>query len=659
MNRKQRRALGHSGAGPGFAAAAGAAGAGTSAKLAKMLDAAIAHHRAGALVKAERQYRDILALFPRHAEAESRLGAVLLAQGKGREAIPHLERAVALEPALFEALGNLAQAHMATGRPELAIHAASRAFEIKETPQGRTLLAAYLTTARFTADDNGHFGKLALRALVEGWARPRELTGVCIDLIKLDRAVNDAIARVNAAWPARLSATDLFGPAGPGAVSQHRLLGALLVRDPVADIGLERLLTNVRHAMLAAAAADEICDERRLAFYGAVAQQCFINEYVFSMTEAEVGQARQIRALLEDALASGQPCSALWPAVVGAYFPLHTLSNAQALLGRDWPEGVAALLELQIKEPARERQLAATIPVLTGIDDAVSRLVRQQYEESPYPRWIKTVPPGSAHGRPATADRARERRHDVLVAGCGTGLSTIELALQARGAQILAIDLSLASLGYAKRMAEKFGLADIEFAQADILNVASLGREFDFIDASGVLHHLADPWQGWRALLSLLRPGGTMQVGLYSDQARRNIVAARALIAARGYLATAPDIRRAREDIVASSDDLLQSLTRGQDFYTTSECRDLLFHVQEHRIALPEIKSFLKANDLIFTGFILDPATAQRFAARYPERAALTDLDRWHGFETERPDTFAAMYRFQVLKRPMPDDKAT
>jgi hypothetical protein len=78
-----------------------------------------------------------------------------------------------------------------------------------------------------------------------------------------------------------------------------------------------------------------------------------------------------------------------------------------------------------------------------------------------------------------------------------------------------------------------------------------------------------------------------------------------------------------------------------------------LFHVQEHRVALPEIKSFLKANDLIFAGFILDPATARNFAARFPARTALTDLDRWHTFETEMPDSFAGMYRFQVQKRPM------
>ena len=71
-----------------------------------------------------------------------------------------------------------------------------------------------------------------------------------------------------------------------------------------------------------------------------------------------------------------------------------------------------------------------------------------------------------------------------------------------RHARVLAIDLSLASLSYAKRMAENFGLGDIEFAQADIMMAGSIGRQFDFIDASGVLHHLADPWAGWKILLA-------------------------------------------------------------------------------------------------------------------------------------------------------------
>jgi SAM-dependent methyltransferase len=250
------------------------------------------------------------------------------------------------------------------------------------------------------------------------------------------------------------------------------------------------------------------------------------------------------------------------------------------------------------------------------------------------------------------AQRPTPQVPDLLIAGCGTGLSLVEFARLMGKTRVLAVDLSLASLSYAKRMTQKLGITDIEFAQADIMNLGSLGRDFDFIDSSGVLHHLADPWAGWRILLSLLRPGGTMQVGLYSDLARRNVVAARALIEARGYRPIAEDIRRCREDIIASDDPLLKSLTLSGDLFTTSECRDLLFHVQEHRITIPEIRDFIAANDLEFAGFILDAAALRKFTTRFPEPGALTDLERWHQFETGAPNTFAAMYGFQVRKRP-------
>src|SRR5262249_7988244 len=158
------------------------------------------------------------------------------------------------------------------------------------------------------------------------------------------------------------------------------------------DIGLERVLTNVRYAMLTAAAGGEETDEHRLAFFCAVARQCFINDYVFSLTADEAAQAQRLRTVLEQALASGAPCPALWPVAVGAYFPLHALTNAQTLCERTLPDCVNAVIVQQVKEPALERQIAATIPALTSIDSTISREVRQQYEESPYPRWTKAGP---------------------------------------------------------------------------------------------------------------------------------------------------------------------------------------------------------------------------------------------------------------------------
>ena len=97
---------------------------------------------------------------------------------------------------------------------------------------------------------------------------------------------------------------------------------------------------------------------------------------------------------------------------------------------------------------------------------------------------------------------------------------------------MLAVDLSLASLCYAKRQALALGLTNIAFGEADILKLGGIGRTFDIVDASGVLHHMADPWAGWR-VLPLLRPGGFMRVGLYSRLGRRDVDAGAPLLPRR------------------------------------------------------------------------------------------------------------------------------
>src|SRR5579864_3193871 len=593
------------------------------------------------------QYHQVLAIDPNHAESHGNLGAALNALGRTAEAIAQFERAAALKPDLFEAYENLGRAYMAIGDVRSAILAAGRALELRETEAGKTFFAQCLRYGKFTAD-NGQFRRLSLRALAEGWTHPRDLVQVCLSLVALNGAISECIARANRAWPARLAAADLFGASGLEALARDDLLRCLLESAPLTDVGFERLLANIRSTMLTAAETGGPCDESLLGFYCAVARQCYENDYVYSLADGEAERARRLRGSLEQALASGQQCPALWPVAVGAYCPLHTLADAPALLQRSWPQSVRALLVQQVEEPAEERRLAQEIPALTEIDGEVSRSVRQHYEENPYPRWTRPALPQQP--TPLSSHQPGQIP-DVLIAGCGTGLSAITFAQQAPDARILAIDLSRASLGYAKRMAGALGFGNIEFAQADITKAAAIGRSFDFIDVSGVLHHLADPWQGWRALLTLLRPGGVMQVGLYSKLARQNVVAARALIAARGYRPVPDDIRRCREEILAAQDgSLLQSASTFSDFFTTNECRDLMFHVQEHQMTLPQIKAFLIENGLQFTGFVLDPATVQQFAARFPESSAAHDLDRWHAFETEAPATFAKMYQFFVRK---------
>jgi SAM-dependent methyltransferase len=441
------------------------------------------------------------------------------------------------------------------------------------------------------------------------------------------------------------------------------LLRALLVSAPVRDSALEGILASARAALLELAARGDTFGDDVLDFFCRLARQCFINEYVFAETAAEAALLQQVRDGLAAALAAGSPVSVLWPAALAAYRPLHMLPEAQALLERPWPAPVRGLFEQLVREPLRELELRATIPALTPIEDEVSRNVRAQYEEMPYPRWITAAPVSperslawylrSQFPLAPLRDLPRREGLDVLIAGCGAGQHPIETARRFPSARVLAIDLSLSSLSYAKRKTQALGLANIDYAQADLLllgaHLGAGGRSFDLIESSGVLHHLADPMSGWRVLLSLLRPGGVMHIGLYSALARADIRAARAFVAERGYGRTVADIRQFRQDLRSLPDGSpVKNVMNFSDFYTVSECRDLIFHVQEHQLSIPEIKTFLHDNALTFLGF--DTVPPQGYRSRFPDDPAMTDLDRWRQFETENPLTFVGMYQFWVQK---------
>jgi SAM-dependent methyltransferase len=236
---------------------------------------------------------------------------------------------------------------------------------------------------------------------------------------------------------------------------------------------------------------------------------------------------------------------------------------------------------------------------------------------------------------------------DVLVAGCGTGRHSIELADKFLGARVLAVDLSLASLAYAQRKTPAALASEIEYAQGDLLELASIGRSFDLIDATGVLHHLGKPFEGWRSLLSLLSSGGVMRVGLYSRLARRHIMEARAYLESKGYEASLEDIRRCRQDLLMSPH---KDVASAGDFFCTSECRDLLFHAQESQMSIPEVKFFLAQNDLQFIGFELPSQILEVYANAFGANAPTSDLERWHALETRNPAIFAGMYQFFVQR---------
>jgi Flp pilus assembly protein TadD/SAM-dependent methyltransferase len=625
-----------------------------------------AHSSLGDALSMQGRLEPALASFERaaelkpSAEAENKVGATLLTLGRLSEAIARCERAVAVKPDLFGAHVNLAKAHLGSDRPIEATASAVRALELRETLDAKMLFVLCVRHTR-ASGDVGRLRALILRGLTEPWGRPEELTPVALSILMRDDALRAIVARAAAEWPQRLPADEVLNASLAPALGDP-LMHALLEVTANADLALEHFLTSARRAMLeraASVAPGDRVETPLLRFFCALARQCFVNEYVFSVDTGESDEASKLREALDRALASDGELSPLWPVAVAAYGPLGTLAAADKLLARTWPDCVDALLTQQIREPRQEKALRATIPRLTEIADNVSMKVRAMYEENPYPRWIKVAPtedPQSLdvflrHRFPAlTNDIERKPNLEILLGGCGTGRQAVEMAYRFAGAKVLAIDLSLASLGYAKRKAQELRLDNLEFAQADILQLGQLGRTFDVIESSGVLHHLDDPWTGWRVLLSLLRPGGHMRVGLYSELGRPGVIAGRALVAERGFSADPDGIRQFRETLIAGNfgPPLSDLITKARDFYTVSEVRDLVFHVREHRMTIPQIADFLRANNLAFLGFELNAELARRYRSRFPDDRSMTSLECWHTFETENPDAFYYTYQFWI-----------
>lgn len=412
-----------------------------------------------------------------------------------------------------------------------------------------------------------------------------------------------------------------------------------------------------------------------------LSRQCFNNEYLWGSTEVEERLLVQLGGETEERwqrFSAGviDPALALRSWMVSLYRPLHAVipeKQGSAIAGVAASPLLKQVLTIQYAEYWEEQQIKAKIRPLTSVAEGVSAEVRLQYEENPYPRWqsLPSMESGS-HGESGSAGlslsglfaggnipRYLEQPMEILIAGCGTGRHSIQTARNFQSSRVTAIDLSLTSLAYAARKTAGLRVGNVEYFQADIMALGKLDKlgkpdkQFHIVESIGVLHHLESPLSGWRTLASLLVPGGLMHIALYSKIARSKLDFARDYIKQAGLGSDAASIRefRKRALLAPEGSALAEAAHLGRDFYSLSNCRDLLFHVQEHQFTLLQIASLLKELGLDFLAMEADPRAIEAYAHFNPADPQRTDLESWHRFELENPLTFAGMYQFWCQKR--------
>ena len=603
----------------------------------------------GKLEAALECYSRALNLKKDYVEAAFNAGNIYLAQHDFLSAIKSYKHALEYKNNHVNALVNLGNSYKELGEISEAISIYKLALKLSP---GDTLiyhnLALILTNLEFRHCDFellGHAEKLLeFKMLV----RPKDLSRAVISMLKANdnfRSIFNKISIDSSLKTLLYVINELV---------KYPAFGKLLCLCPVADLQIEQLLRRLRYLLLLN--LDRIDRDDSLAcFQSILAQQCFINEYIYEIDECEQALLSQLIISLEQKVFDGKKQLAK---------ELLCLASYTSLDKYDWIEHETSEIELQnviqqqIIEPSIELSLKDKITVISQPTNSVSKDVRDQYEDNPYPRWIKPRAPikplsisdlvGHLNLQLWDSTIMQRTQPSVLIAGCGTGQQAIESSLRLENPTMVAVDLSLSSLAYATRKTRELALSDITYLQCDILELGSLGKEFDIIECTGVLHHMEDPMAGWKTLTSLLKPGGLMKIGLYSKKARADIIKIRKQIDLLGIKDTNKGMIEFREKMIKSDEAIYDAIKYSDDFFTRSTLRDLLFHVQEHQFSITQIRNYLHRLGLVVCGF-----EHQRGLKDLKEIFFETKRVNWKkiiDYENRNPRIFAGMYQFWCQK---------
>jgi SAM-dependent methyltransferase len=265
--------------------------------------------------------------------------------------------------------------------------------------------------------------------------------------------------------------------------------------------------------------------------------------------------------------------------------------------------------------------------------------VEEQYSQYSYPEPGEDIPSWLKSWNYAPYDpslyealhwpEGRPRRDlDILVAGCGTMQAAV-LAFNNPECKITGIDFSQTSIAHEEKLRTRHDLKNLDLQKMDLRDANKLGRSYDLIISTGVLHHLAQPNEGLKALASVLEPKhGAMLVMLYGRIARTGVYALQDSFRRMGVQQTADGIKFVRATI-----QLLPPRHPARWYFDTSPemnsdaaIVDTFLHTQDTAYSVADVLDFVEKNGLAFKGW-LDSALYNEDMVGLGYN--ISDRDRW------------------------------
>jgi SAM-dependent methyltransferase len=243
-------------------------------------------------------------------------------------------------------------------------------------------------------------------------------------------------------------------------------------------------------------------------------------------------------------------------------------------------------------------------------------------------------------GRPYRADL------DILVAGCGTWQAA-KYALCRPEARVVGIDISATSIEHTERLKQKYDLTNLAVRQLPLENIGELETRFDLIVCTGVLHHLADPDAGLRALRSALKPGGAIYLMVYAPYGRAGVYMLQEYCRRLGIGTSDKEIHDLMGTLASlpRHHPLATVLQGSRDAENADAMADALLNPRDRSYSVPELFDLIERSGLSFSrwywqapylphcGAVTSTPHAHRLAA-LSDRERYAAMELWRGTMT-------------------------